>query len=89
MTPIPTILKRCLKAEKVIHTDMVIFSIGVRPEAELAKAAGLRLGETGGIWVTIISRTSDEHIHAIGDAVEITHLVTKEKFSGQAGRPCQ
>lgn len=76
----PDHIEAVLESGKVIHTDMVIFSIGVRPEAELAKAAGLRLGETGGIWVDDYLRTSDEHIYAIGDAVEITHLVTKEKF---------
>jgi rhodanese-related sulfurtransferase len=69
-----------LESGKTISTDMVVFSIGVRPEVELAKAAGLTLGTTGGIWVDEYLRTSDEHIYAIGDAVETTHLVTQEKF---------
>lgn len=76
----PDHIKATLESGKVLSTDMVIFSIGVRPEMALAKEAGLKLGETGGIWVDEYLRTSDEHIYAIGDAVETTHLVTKEKF---------
>jgi NADPH-dependent 2,4-dienoyl-CoA reductase/sulfur reductase-like enzyme/rhodanese-related sulfurtransferase len=76
----PDHLKVTLESGKVLTTEMVIFSIGVRPEVDLAKEAGLKLGETGGIWVDKYLRTSDEQIYAIGDAVETTHLVSKEKF---------
>jgi len=76
----PGHIETTLESGKVISTDMVIFSIGVRPEVELAKGANLKLGETGGIWVDEYLSTSSEHIYAIGDAVETTHLVTKEKF---------
>ncbi len=76
----PNHIDAVLESGKVIHTEMVIFSIGVRPEVELAKEAGLKLGEAGGIWVDEYLCTSNEHIYAIGDAVETTHLVTKEKF---------
>lgn len=76
----PDHIKTTLESGKTISTDMVIFSIGVRPDVELAKDAGLKLGETRGIWVDEYLRTSNEHIYAIGDAIETTHLVTKEKF---------
>lgn len=51
--------------------DVVIFAIGVRPEVGLAKAAGLEIGERGGIRVDTQMRTSDPAIWAVGDAVEV------------------
>ncbi len=59
-----------------IETGMVILSIGIKPENELAKAAGLELGEYGGIIVDEGMRTSDPDIFAVGDAVETKDLVT-------------
>ena len=56
--------------------DIVILAIGVRPETTLAKAAGLTLGERGGIRVDEQMRTSDVHIFAVGDAVEVRDRVT-------------
>jgi NADPH-dependent 2,4-dienoyl-CoA reductase/sulfur reductase-like enzyme/rhodanese-related sulfurtransferase len=56
--------------------DLVILSIGVRPETALAKAAGLELGERGGIRVDDQMHTSDPSIWAVGDAVESRDLVT-------------
>ncbi|MEO8615538.1 MAG: FAD-dependent oxidoreductase [Luteolibacter sp.] len=56
--------------------DIVILSIGVRPETSLAKAAGLILGERGGIRVDEQMRTSDANIWAVGDAVEVRDRVT-------------
>lgn len=58
--------------------DLVILSIGVRPETKLAKEAGLELGERGGIRVDENMRTSDPHIWAVGDAVETRDFVTGE-----------
>ena len=57
-------------------TDMLILAVGVRPENALAKSAGLAIGERGGIKVDPHMRTSDEHIYAVGDAVEVTDFVT-------------
>jgi len=51
-----------------LRADIVILSIGVRPEAALARAAGLNLGSKGGIRVDDAMRTSDPHIWAVGDA---------------------
>ncbi len=59
-----------------IECDMVILSIGVRPENILAKEAGLELGARGGIKVDATMRTSDPHIYAVGDAVEVRDFVT-------------
>ena len=56
--------------------DLVILAIGVRPETHLAKLAGLELGERGGIRVDEQMRTTDPHIWAVGDAVEVRDTVT-------------
>ena len=65
-----------LRSGKQIATDMVLLSIGVRPETKLAKNAGLAIGERGGIAVNDYMQTSDADIYALGDAVEVRHLVT-------------
>jgi NADPH-dependent 2,4-dienoyl-CoA reductase/sulfur reductase-like enzyme/rhodanese-related sulfurtransferase len=56
--------------------DLVLLCIGVRPEVTLARDAGLELGELGGIRVDDAMRTSDDHIWAVGDAVEVRDLIT-------------
>ena len=61
-----------------IYSDIVILSIGVRPETKLAKECGLELGQTGGIHVNQYMQTSDESIYALGDATEIINYVTKK-----------
>ena len=58
-----------------LTVQMVIMAIGVRPEAHLAKEAGLKIGERGGIAVNEKMQTSDESIYAAGDAVEVTDFV--------------
>jgi NADPH-dependent 2,4-dienoyl-CoA reductase/sulfur reductase-like enzyme/rhodanese-related sulfurtransferase len=61
------------------HTaDIVILGIGVRPETALAKAAGLEIGDRGGIRVNAQMQTSDPKIWAVGDAVEVKDFVTGE-----------
>ena len=65
-----------LRSGKQIATDMVLLSIGVRPETKLAKDAGLAIGERGGIAVNDYMLASDADIYALGDAVEVRHLVT-------------
>ena len=65
-----------LRSGKQIATDMVLLSIGIRPETKLAKDAGLAIGERGGIAVNDYMQTSDADIYALGDAVEVRHLVT-------------
>lgn len=65
-----------LKSGKKVITDIVLLSIGVRPEIHLAKEAGLELGLLKGIWVNQHMQTSDPDIYALGDAIEVSHLVT-------------
>ena len=66
----------CLENGRRILTDMVILSIGVRPETGLAVDAGLAIGATHGIAVNKYMQTSDPDIYALGDAVEVVHGVT-------------
>ncbi|MCK6547223.1 FAD-dependent oxidoreductase [Myxococcota bacterium] len=74
----------------VIETDLVILSIGVRPETGLAKAAGLVLGARGGIVVDERMRTSDPDIYAVGDAIEVRDVVIGQEtilpLAGPANR---
>ncbi|WP_422659557.1 CoA-disulfide reductase [Paenibacillus sp. EC2-1] len=64
-----------LSSGKKVSTDMIILSIGVRPENGLAVDAGLNIGERGGIIVNEYMQTNDESIYAIGDAVQITDYI--------------
>jgi len=66
------------KSGKAHPADIVILAIGVRPETELAKAAGIEIGERGGIRVDEQMHTSDPDIFAVGDAVEVKDFVTGE-----------
>ena len=61
------------------HTaDLVILGIGVRPETSLAKTANLEIGDRGGIRVNEKLQTSDPHIWAVGDVIEVKDFVTGE-----------
>lgn len=60
---------------KEIETDMVLLSIGVRPNTELAKEAGLELSERNGIRVNHFMQTSNPDIYAVGDAITVTDYV--------------
>ena len=60
------------------EVDLVIWSIGVRPETKLARDAGLELGETGGIKVSGSMQTSDPAIYAVGDCIEVRHGITQQ-----------
>jgi len=59
-----------------IPADLVILGLGVRPETGLARGAGLKIGELGGIVVDDRLQTSDPHIWAVGDCIEVTDGVT-------------
>jgi NADPH-dependent 2,4-dienoyl-CoA reductase/sulfur reductase-like enzyme/rhodanese-related sulfurtransferase len=65
-----------LQSGNEVPADIVILSIGVRPEIGLAKDAGLEIGALGGIAVDEFMRTNDENIWAVGDAVEVKDFVT-------------
>ncbi len=63
---------------KTYPANLVILALGVRPDTTLAKMAGLEIGERGGIRVNDQMLTSDPHIFAVGDAVEVKDFVTGE-----------
>ncbi len=65
-----------LQSGKRISADMVILSIGVKPNNTLAREAGLEIGATGGIKVNEYLQTSDPNIYALGDAVEVTDYIS-------------
>ncbi len=67
-----------LSSGKSISADIVILSIGVRPDTKLAKEAGLALGKSGGIVVNEFLQTSSPDIYAVGDAIEFANPITKE-----------
>ena len=69
-------LRVILGSGSKVSADVVIMAIGVRPENKLAKEAGIELGVTGGIKVDRHMRTSDKAVYAVGDAVEVTDLMT-------------
>jgi len=79
-----------LKNGTVIEADLVVLSIGVKPDSSLAKQAGIELGATGGIMVNEHMLTSDPDIYAVGDAVEVLDCVTGGKalmpLAGPANR---
>jgi NADPH-dependent 2,4-dienoyl-CoA reductase/sulfur reductase-like enzyme/rhodanese-related sulfurtransferase len=73
-----------------VAADVVLFSVGVRPELTLAKQAGLEIGPAGGLLVDDRMRTSDPDIYAAGDMVEVVHTVSGRRvripLAGPANR---
>ncbi|MGH7296800.1 MAG: FAD-dependent oxidoreductase [Polyangiaceae bacterium] len=73
-----------------IPADLVVLSIGVRPEGQLAHDAGLVIGRRGGIVVDDRMRTSDPSIYAVGDAIEVRDVVVGQEtilpLAGPANR---
>lgn len=69
-----------LKEGAPISADIVILSIGVRPDTRLAVDAGLKIGEARGIFVNEYLQTSNEDIYAVGDAIEYLNPITKQSM---------
>lgn len=67
-----------MKSGKTLEADFVLLSIGVRPNSELAKDAGLKLNKRGGVQVDDYLLTSDPNIWAAGDIIEVKNFITKE-----------
>ena len=80
-------LKVLLKNEEPIDADVVILSIGVRPDTKLAVGAQLQLGSAKGIWVNEYLQTSDPNIYAVGDAIEFTNPITGQSMSTYLAGP--
>ena len=68
-----------LKSGKTLDAELVILSIGVKPNGELAKTAGLTVNARGGIGVSDKLLTSDPDIYAVGDVIEVEDYVFKER----------
>ena len=68
-------LQLVLSSGTRVETDLVVLAIGVRPENKLALDAGLTLGVGGTIAVNAQQQTSDPAIYAVGDAVQVRHVV--------------
>ncbi|MCL2484884.1 MAG: FAD-dependent oxidoreductase, partial [Endomicrobia bacterium] len=62
-----------------VRADILIMSVGVRPESALAKNAGISVSDRGAIIVDEYMKTSDKNIYAVGDAVEVKNFVTGQK----------
>ena len=72
-------VQRVVTDSRAVDADIVVVAVGVRPNVELARQAGLLLGPTGAIAVTDAMLTNDPDIYAGGDCTENTHLVTGAK----------
>ena len=66
--------------EHSIIVDLVVLSMGVRPESQLASKAGLEIGKTRGVVVNEYLQTSDASIFAIGDVIEYPHPITEKPW---------
>lgn len=79
-----------LKSGTTLTADLVVLAVGVRPESDLARTAGLELTERGAIIVDEHMRTSDPYIYAVGDAVQVRDPVlgepTQVPLAGPANR---
>ena len=85
--PCPDFVRCHLTSGKVLEADFVVLSIGVQPDTELARCAGLQLGARGHIVVDEFQRTSDPDIYAAGDAVETVDRVMGSKSVVPMGGP--
>ena len=73
-------LEVSLNNGETLIADMVLLSIGVRPDTRLAVAAGLKIGNARGIWVNDYLQTSDPDIYAVGDAIEFENPITGQSL---------
>ena len=80
-------LEVIFKSGERLPADMVLLSIGVRPNTSLATDAGLEVGEMRGIKVNDYLQTSDEHIYAVGDAIEFRHPLTGKPWLNYLAGP--
>jgi len=72
--------KVMLESGKEIESEVIVMSIGIRPETTLAEQAGIKLGKTGAIKVDPNFLTNDADIYAVGDAIEVYNILTQDSF---------
>ncbi|MBN1628811.1 MAG: FAD-dependent oxidoreductase [Thermoleophilia bacterium] len=65
--------------------ELAVVAVGVKPNTALAKDAGLELGDRGGLIVNEYMQTSDSHIYAAGDCVEVPHRLTGKRVHAPYG----
>jgi len=80
-------IKVLFKEGDAIYADVVILSIGVKPDTKLALAAGLELGPAKGIFVNEYLQTSNPSIYAVGDAIEFVNPITGQSMSTYLAGP--
>jgi NADPH-dependent 2,4-dienoyl-CoA reductase/sulfur reductase-like enzyme/rhodanese-related sulfurtransferase len=80
-------LRVLLKSGEILNTDLVIMSIGVKPDTRLATQAGINLGAAKGIWVNDYLQTSNPDIYAVGDAIEFTNPITNQSMNTYLAGP--
>ena len=78
-----------LNSGKKLLSEIVVMGIGVKPDSDLAKNAGLKIGETGAIWVNHNYKTSDESIYAVGDAIQVYNPLIRDYFTLALAGPAQ
>jgi len=78
-----------LESGKKISSEIVIMGIGVKPDSNLAKNAGLKIGDTGAIWVDHNYKTDDTDIYAVGDAIQVYSPLMRDYFSLALAGPAQ
>jgi NADPH-dependent 2,4-dienoyl-CoA reductase/sulfur reductase-like enzyme/rhodanese-related sulfurtransferase len=76
-----------LKSGRTLEADLVVLSIGVRPDTALARDAGLSLGSRGHIRVNAFMQTDDPDIYAAGDAIEVEDFVSGDVTAVPLGGP--
>lgn len=86
----------CIKKDKIvlsngesISTQMIVMAVGVKPESKIAQDADIELSANGSIKVNDSYQTNDPDIYAIGDAIEVNHLLTGEKIRLTLAGPAQ
>jgi len=80
-------LKVLLKSGDELDADIVILSIGVKPDTRLAVKAGLKIGDAKGIWVNEFLQTSNPDIYAVGDAIEFANPITNQSMNTYLAGP--
>jgi len=68
-----------LNSGKTLSVHLVVLAVGVRPNGELAQAAGLAVNSRGGIVVDEYLRTSDPQVYAVGDVIEVEDLIFRDR----------
>lgn len=76
---------RVVTGNQTLPAELVVVAVGVRPNTQLARDAGLAIGSTGGIVVNQRLQTSDPDIYAGGDCIENYHLITGKKVYFPSG----